>query len=51
MVDIWQVGIVPEPIGNALAPQSLDKGRIVWLPPQGSFRFIADPFGLFHGDR
>ncbi|AZO30741.1 MULTISPECIES: hypothetical protein [unclassified Mesorhizobium] len=51
MVDIWQVGIVPEPIGNALAAQGLDKSRAVWLPPQGSFRFIADPFGLFHGDR
>ncbi|MDG4883113.1 glycosyl hydrolase family 43 [Mesorhizobium sp. WSM4884] len=51
MVDIWQVGIVPESIGNALAPHGLDKSRVVWLPPQGSFRFVADPFGLFHGDR
>jgi hypothetical protein len=51
MVDIWQVGIVPEPIHKALASDGLDKSRVVWLPPQGSFRFVADPFGLFHGDR
>ena len=51
MFDIWQVGIVPDRIGSALAPQGLDKSRVVWLPPQGSYRFIADPFGLFHGDR
>lgn len=50
MVDIWQVGIVPQPIHTVLAEQGLERGRVVWLPPQGSFRFIADPFGLFHGD-
>ncbi|MEP6565537.1 MAG: glycosyl hydrolase family 43 [Mesorhizobium sp.] len=50
MVDIWRVGIVPEPIHQVLAPQGLDKSRVVWLPDQGSFRYVADPFGLRHGD-
>ncbi|RVD34831.1 hypothetical protein EN858_26570 [Mesorhizobium sp. M4B.F.Ca.ET.215.01.1.1] len=51
MADIWQVGIVPVPIQGVLAADGLDRRRVIWLPPQGSFRFIADPFGLPHGDR
>ena len=51
MADIWQVGIVPVPIHGVLAADGLDRSRVIWLPPQGSFRFIADPFGLSHGDR
>ncbi|BCG95298.1 glucosamine inositolphosphorylceramide transferase family protein [Mesorhizobium sp. 131-2-1] len=51
MADIWQVGIVPVPIQGVLAADGLDRSRVIWLPPQGSFRFIADPFGLCHGDR
>lgn len=49
MIDIWRVGIVPEPIEKALDPEGLDKkGRVIWLPDQGPFRYIADPFGLAH---
>ena len=50
MTDLWQVGIVPQPVTDVLTPQGLDKARVVWLPDAGSFRFNADPFGLYHGD-
>lgn len=50
MVDIWRVGIVPEPIENCLGPRGFDKKRVVWLPPLDASQFIADPFGLRNGD-
>jgi len=50
MVDIWRVGIVPEAIENCLRPQGFNKKRVVWLPPQDTLQFIADPFGLSNGD-
>ncbi len=45
--DIWQVGIVERAIGDVLN-DGLDGAEIIWLPEAGSFRFNADPFGLWH---
>lgn len=49
--DFWQVGIVPSPIAalnsHTLAALADD---IVWLPPAGRWRYLADPFGLVRGD-
>lgn len=45
MIELWQAGFVPRPIDDvAQTPPRADE--VVWLPPQGSFRFVADPFGL-----
>lgn len=45
MIELWHAGFVPRPIADVAAnPPTADE--IVWLPPQGSFRFAADPFGL-----
>jgi hypothetical protein len=49
--DFWQVGIVPSPIA-AVDASTLTalRERIVWLPPAGRWRYLADPFGLVRGD-
>jgi hypothetical protein len=49
--DFWQVGIVRAPI-ESISPQALTHGRagIVWLPPAGAWRYLADPFGLLRED-
>lgn len=46
--DIWHVGIAPRPIGQFLSDPDLSD--VTWLPPLQNFRFIADPFGLWHND-
>lgn len=45
--DIWRPAIVAAPIAEVLARGSLDGLPFSWLPPMGSFRFLADPFGLW----
>ncbi len=50
--DFWQVGLVPVPIGSLLEPAVLRafRDRTVWLPDPGSWRYLADPFGIQRGD-
>jgi hypothetical protein len=46
----WNIGILNTPIGELLdAPYADD--RIEWFPLRGRESFLADPFGIFHGDR
>ena len=49
--DIWRPAIVRAPFDRILAAGSLDGLDCVWLPPTGSFRFLADPFGLWRNGR
>ena len=42
--DIWRPGIARRPIAQVIASGSLGED-IVWLPEDGPFRFLADPFG------
>jgi hypothetical protein len=49
--DIWRPAIVPLPAAALLARGTLDGLPLVWLPPMGSFRFLADPFGLWRDGR
>lgn len=49
--DIWRPAIVDAPIGDVLARGGIDGLPLHWLPPMGSFRFIADPFGLWRDGR
>ncbi|MBW8881293.1 MAG: hypothetical protein JF615_07720 [Asticcacaulis sp.] len=46
MIDLWRVGFVNRPISDSLTPGRLTGGDMTWLPDPGSFRFIADPFGV-----
>lgn len=47
--DIWRVGVARAPITTIL-DLSLDGCDVVWLPPEGHMRFIADPFALRRDD-
>ena len=49
--DVWHVGIAHCPIAATLDPQVFTKSRVTWLPNPGSFRFIADPFGIYHDNQ
>lgn len=44
--DIWRVGIVRAPISQ-VAATGLAGRDLTWLPEESSFRFLADPFGLW----
>lgn len=45
--DIWRTGVVRAPIAAIRDVGSLAPFSIRWLPNPGSFRFLADPFGLW----
>jgi len=45
--DIWRPAIVSATIDQIVARGSVEGLDVDWLPPMGSFRFIADPFGLW----
>lgn len=47
--DIWRPAIARAPIEDILA-HGLDEVGLVWLPPMGSFQFLADPFGLWRDE-
>lgn len=47
--DIWRIGIVPAPIAEIAAAGAV--GSVSWLPEESSFRFLADPFGLWRAGR
>lgn len=49
--DIWRSAIVAAPIAEVVARGGIAGLPIHWLPPMGSFRFIADPFGLWRDGR
>ncbi|BAV63730.1 glucosamine inositolphosphorylceramide transferase family protein [Sphingobium cloacae] len=45
--DLWHVGVVKAPMARIVAAGTLEGFDTLWLPPEGSLRFIADPFGLW----
>jgi len=48
--DLWRIGIVRAGIAEIAAAGLMDRD-IQWLPEEPSFRFLADPFGLWREDR
>lgn len=49
--DFWQVGVVPARIETLDARRlAAARDQVVWLPDAGSWRYLADPFGLVRGD-
>jgi len=45
VIELWHSGFVARPLEDvARCPPARDE--VTWLPPQGSFRFVADPFGV-----
>lgn len=49
--DIWRSAIVMATAEEIVARGSIEGLPRQWLPPIGSFRFLADPFGLWRDDR
>lgn len=49
--DIWRPLIVEATPAEIIARGTIDGFRLHWLPPMGSFRFLADPFGIWRDDR
>ena len=49
--DIWQVAIVRAPLAEVVARGSLEGLPLVLFPDLGSFRYAADPFGLWRDGR
>ena len=49
--DIWRPLIVEAPAETIIAAGSIADFAHHWLPPLGSFRFLADPFGIWRDDR
>ena len=45
--DIWRPAIVGAPFAEIVRRGSIADLPLHWLPPMGSFRFLADPFGLW----
>jgi hypothetical protein len=47
--DLWHVGILHQPLHTSVeTARAWPSAAITWLPLPGSFRFIADPFGIRH---
>ncbi len=49
--DIWHTGILHAPIARVLSADTLHAVPVTWLPTQKDFCFLADPFGLWVGER
>ncbi len=49
--DIWRCAIVGAPLARVVARGSLEGLPLTLFPDLGSFRYAADPFGLWRGER
>lgn len=47
--DLWRCAAVHAPVAEILAAGTLEGFRFSWLNETRSFRFLADPFGLWRG--
>ncbi|NHO31955.1 glucosamine inositolphosphorylceramide transferase family protein [Acetobacter fallax] len=45
--DLWRCAAVHAPIGELVSAGTLEGQRITWLNDTRSFRFLADPFGIW----
>lgn len=49
--DIWRPAIIEAPLHEIVARGSIEGLPRHWLPPMGSFQFLADPFGFWRNER
>jgi hypothetical protein len=49
--DIWRPAIIEAPLQDIIARGSIEGLTRHWLPPMGSFCFLADPIGFWHNGR
>ncbi|GBR52976.1 hypothetical protein AA106555_1109 [Neokomagataea thailandica NBRC 106555] len=48
--DHWRSAILHEPLTELLEQKNWDGVSVTLLPDEGDHRFLADPFGMWHGD-
>lgn len=48
--DIWRIGVAQAPV-DQIAARGLDGCAVRWIDLERPFSFLADPFGLWRGDR
>lgn len=48
LTELWHIGIARRRINECTLPDGLRAAEKIWLPHPGSFRFIADPFGIWN---
>jgi hypothetical protein len=46
---LWRCGIVHKPMREVLA-SGFDHAPVTWFAQEPAYTFLADPFGLWHGD-
>ena len=46
MFDLWRSGFVRRSLSSVADTRGVKAGEITWLPSQGPFSFVADPFGI-----
>lgn len=46
MYDIWRCGFIRRSLQSIAETAGVQAQEVTWLPPCGSFQFIADPFGI-----
>ena len=49
--DMWRIGLVRAPMADLLKPGTLAGRPVVWVPDPGPLCFLADPMGVWRGDR
>jgi len=49
MYDIWRSGFIRRSL-TSVHEAEIDPNEVVWLPDQGSFAYVADPFGIIRDD-
>lgn len=49
--DVWRIGILRAPLAQVLAAGSIAGIPTRWITADAPLRYLADPFGLWRGDR
>ncbi len=49
--DFWRCGIVAADVRSIARAGTLDHALIRWIPNRSGLHYLADPFGLWHGDQ
>jgi hypothetical protein len=49
--DMWRLGLVRAPMAALLEPGALARHPVTWVPDPGPLCFLADPIGVWRGDR
>lgn len=49
--DVWRPALVRAPVSAALRPAEFAKAELILFPEEPAWRYLADPFGIWRGDK